>query len=98
MKGTDLPELPTGVEWKIGGEAEVSWQVRNNHGGGESHSAPAPPLLSLRSLTLARPLFAFLRLRVPSMSRVGASHGELVSELLSAPVFPAVVVVVDRGS
>ena len=35
MKGTDLPELPTGVKWKIGGEAEVSWQVRNNHGGGE---------------------------------------------------------------
>lgn len=34
MKGTDLPKLPTGTVWKIGGEAEVSWNVRNNHGGG----------------------------------------------------------------
>jgi hypothetical protein len=33
MSGTQLPALPTGVEWKIGGEAEVQWQVRNNHGG-----------------------------------------------------------------
>jgi hypothetical protein len=36
MQGTDLKELP-GVEpevWKIGGRAEVGWQVRNNHGGG----------------------------------------------------------------
>ena len=34
MKGTDLPPMPTGTVWKIGGEAEVSWNVRNNHGGG----------------------------------------------------------------
>ena len=33
-KGTSLPEFPTGLEWQIGGEAEVQWQVRNNHGGG----------------------------------------------------------------
>jgi hypothetical protein len=37
MKGTSLAEAPTGTEWKIGGEAEVSWQVRNNHGGGYSY-------------------------------------------------------------
>ena len=37
MKGTSLPVLPTGIEWKIGGEAEVQWQVRNNHGGGCAH-------------------------------------------------------------
>lgn len=37
MKGTDLPELPTGVEWKIGGEAEVSWNIDFNHGGGYSY-------------------------------------------------------------
>jgi len=34
MKGTDLPPMPTGTVWKIGGEATVSWNVRNNHGGG----------------------------------------------------------------
>jgi len=37
MNGTHLPELPTGVQWDVGGEAEVSWQVRNNHGGGYSY-------------------------------------------------------------
>ena len=37
MKGTELPEMPSGAEWKIGGEAQVSWQVRNNHGGGYSY-------------------------------------------------------------
>ena len=37
MAGTDLPPLPTGVMWKIGGSANVSWQVRNNHGGGYSY-------------------------------------------------------------
>lgn len=34
MKGTDLPKMPTRTVWKIGGEATVSWNVRNNHGGG----------------------------------------------------------------
>eukprot|EP00041_Stephanoeca_diplocostata_P012818 m.215583 g.215583 ORF g.215583 m.215583 type:complete len:367 (+) comp19104_c0_seq1:91-1191(+) len=34
MKGTDLPPMDTGVVWKIGGQAEVTWQIRNNHGGG----------------------------------------------------------------
>jgi hypothetical protein len=34
MQGTDLNPLFTGVEWKIGGEGEVTWQVENNHGGG----------------------------------------------------------------
>lgn len=37
MKGTDLPTKPTGIEWKIGGEGEVQWQIRNNHGGGYSY-------------------------------------------------------------
>lgn len=34
MKGTDLPHMPTGTVWTIGGEATVTWNVRNNHGGG----------------------------------------------------------------
>ena len=36
MRGSELPPLP-GVApplWKLGGEAEVTWQIRNNHGGG----------------------------------------------------------------
>ena len=32
--GTDLKPLYTGVEWTIGGEAEVTFQISNNHGGG----------------------------------------------------------------
>lgn len=35
--GSSLPAAPTGTVWKIGGEAEVSWQVRNNHGGGYAY-------------------------------------------------------------
>lgn len=34
MAGTDLPPMDTGVVWNIGGTAEVTWQIRNNHGGG----------------------------------------------------------------
>eukprot|EP00051_Salpingoeca_urceolata_P026302 m.476804 g.476804 ORF g.476804 m.476804 type:complete len:369 (+) comp20661_c0_seq1:1385-2491(+) len=34
MKGTDLPAMDTGVVWKRGTQAEVTWQIRNNHGGG----------------------------------------------------------------
>ena len=43
MKGTDLPEMPTGTVWKAGGVAEVAWNVRFNHGGGCecSHAAAA---------------------------------------------------------
>jgi len=37
MKGTDLKPLYTGVEWTIGGEAEVTFQISNNHGGGYSY-------------------------------------------------------------
>lgn len=37
MKGTDLPMLDTGIIWTLGLEAEVTWQVRNNHGGGYSY-------------------------------------------------------------
>jgi len=37
MKGTELAETPSTAEWKIGGEAQVAWQVRNNHGGGYSY-------------------------------------------------------------
>ena len=32
--GSQLPEQDTGVKWTIGGEAEVTWQIRANHGGG----------------------------------------------------------------
>lgn len=37
MKGTDLGPLETGIKWKIGGQAEVTWQCENNHGGGYSY-------------------------------------------------------------
>eukprot|EP00040_Diaphanoeca_grandis_P015562 m.79529 g.79529 ORF g.79529 m.79529 type:complete len:373 (-) comp25223_c0_seq1:151-1269(-) len=37
MNGTTLPPMDTGVEWTIGLEAEVTWQVENNHGGGYSY-------------------------------------------------------------
>ena len=37
MRGTSLPPMPTGVKWRRGGEAEVAWNVRNNHGGGYSY-------------------------------------------------------------
>jgi len=37
QNGTSLPHYPTGTQWKIGGEAEVTWQVRNNHGGGYAY-------------------------------------------------------------
>lgn len=36
-RGSTLPKMPTGTVWKIGGEATVSWNVRNNHGGGYSY-------------------------------------------------------------
>merc|ERR1711939_116260 len=32
--GINLKPLDTNTTWKIGGEAEVTWQVKNNHGGG----------------------------------------------------------------
>jgi len=35
MRGTDLPSLnETEVKWTIGGQAEVTLQIENNHGGG----------------------------------------------------------------
>lgn len=36
MHGTTLKPLESGVQWKIGGEGEVTWQLENNHGGGYS--------------------------------------------------------------
>ena len=36
MAGTELPPMDTGTVWQIGGKAEVTWQVSNNHGGGYS--------------------------------------------------------------
>jgi hypothetical protein len=44
MKGTELPEMPTGTVWKAGGVAPVVWQVRFNHGGGCVYPPPPPPL------------------------------------------------------
>ena len=37
MKGTDLPPMDTGTVWKAGGEAEVVFAVKFNHGGGYSY-------------------------------------------------------------
>ncbi len=31
-----LPAFPTGTTWEAGGEAEVSWAINANHGGGYS--------------------------------------------------------------
>ena len=36
MAETELPPMDTGTEWQIGGKAEVTGQVENNHGGGYS--------------------------------------------------------------
>lgn len=47
MRGSDLPKMPLGVEWKLGGSAEVTWQVRNNHGGGYQYRlCPASEVLT----------------------------------------------------
>lgn len=37
MNGTQLQPMDTGVVWTIGLQAEVTWQVENNHGGGYSY-------------------------------------------------------------
>lgn len=37
MRGSALAKMPTGTVWKIGGSANVTWNVRNNHGGGYSY-------------------------------------------------------------
>ena len=37
MKGSELPPLDTGVVWTANGTAEVTWQVRFNHGGGYAY-------------------------------------------------------------
>ena len=40
--GTTLPPMDTGVKWKIGGTAEVTWQVLNNR---KHHRRPRPSSL-----------------------------------------------------
>lgn len=37
MNGTSLPPMHTGVVWSRGGQGEVTWAIRNNHGGGYSY-------------------------------------------------------------
>ena len=34
LNGTLLPPMDTGAQWKIGGVAEVTFTIENNHGGG----------------------------------------------------------------
>jgi len=47
LNGTLLPPMDTGVVWTIGLEAEVTWQVLNNHGGGYSYRlCPADEILT----------------------------------------------------
>lgn len=47
MKGTQLPPMDTGVVWKAGGEAEVVFAVKFNHGGGYAYRlCPADQELS----------------------------------------------------
>ena len=33
-RGSELPALPTATVWRAGQEAEVTWQITANHGGG----------------------------------------------------------------
>eukprot|EP00035_Acanthoeca_spectabilis_P021459 m.438361 g.438361 ORF g.438361 m.438361 type:complete len:394 (+) comp18227_c0_seq1:15-1196(+) len=35
--GSQLPHMPTGVEWKAGSVVEVAWALQANHGGGYSY-------------------------------------------------------------
>ena len=37
MAGTDLPPMDTGVEWTVGTNVEVTWQIENHHGGGYAY-------------------------------------------------------------
>ena len=59
MNGTALPRMDTGVVWQLGGEAQVTWQVLNNHGGGYSYRLcpAAEPLTEacFRALIRANP-------------------------------------------
>jgi hypothetical protein len=49
MNGSTLPPMDTGVVWTIGLDAEVTWQVENNHGGGTTPLLNMPLLFSLIS-------------------------------------------------
>ena len=49
-RGSTLPKMPTGTVWKIGGEATVSWNVRNNQcAPGPRPAFPESPADRLRS-------------------------------------------------
>ena len=37
LNGTLLPPMGTGTQWKIGGTAEVTFTIENNHGGGYAY-------------------------------------------------------------
>ena len=37
LNGTLLPPMDTGTQWKIGGTAEVTFTIENNHGGGYAY-------------------------------------------------------------
>ena len=51
-RGSELPALPTATVWRAGQEAEVTWQITANHGGGyqvtrdythvSTHTCPVP--------------------------------------------------------
>ena len=54
MNGSALKPLYTGVQWTIGTEAEVTWQISNNHGThAQLRSTPSPDA-QLRSTPDAR--------------------------------------------
>ena len=72
MKGTDLPEMPTGTVWKAGGTAEVAWNVRFNHGGGCECSGD-------------RSRFTAVQLPEPASDQVPASQA--VQEMASSSAF-----------
>ena len=60
MNGTALPRMDTGVVWQLGGEAQVTWQVLNNHGGGYSYRLcpAAEPLTEACFRALSPPFLA----------------------------------------
>jgi len=74
QNGTTLLPTPAAAEWVIGGEAEVSWQVRNNHGGGYSYRL-CPASEPLTEACFQRHPLAFQ----PSLSTLAFADGSRVA-------------------
>ena len=63
--GSQLPQLPTGVVWKVGSVVETLWSLRSNHGGGYQYRlAPLGSDLSEAVRRATAPPAALARPRV----------------------------------